>query len=510
MHVTIATTWSALLDALAKRPVTLACLLFIALVPSIEFIPALQLYDQKRLLQVALLCLTALKIIAGGARSSCVGVGFMAFPVLARHALAGIVVLGCLSAWHAAAPLAAALEVSLAILLFALAVAVADELTDAPLLLRRGLAIAVAVSAVLYLAKFLGGYAAAMLAGDKLVWPEPFAGFSNPRFFSQFQSLTLPLMMLPFVCAPGNAKTVRILALLLGWGWWMLLFASGTRGTLLAMAVALVAVPVLLPRQAKHWLWLQLQAAAGGFMLYGLMFYGVGQGQTDFTQTAARIASMSSSGRAELWMIATDAIGCFPLLGIGPQNYALLGARFGAHPHNALLQFAAEWGLIATAIIVALVGWAFLKWIMSVRSTESGQHAGTVLRVSLTGAMIAGITHSLVSGVMVMPLSQTTLAVICGWALACYRLGTAHTAATRYENRQSRQWIGGISLASAALVLASVTAYDASYLHARSAWQREPVPFGEQPRFWQQKMPSSRPTDEARAHSLAECVMGAQ
>ena len=172
-----------------------------------------------------------------------------------------------------------------------------------------------------------------------------------------------------------------------------------------------------------------------------------------------------------------------------------------------LLQLAAEWGLVAAALIAGLASWAFLKWTTAARRAEDAQE-NVLLRVSLTGSMIAGATHSLVSGVIVMPLSQTALALVCGWALACYRSGTALAGAVRNDDHQARRWTGGIILSSAVVALVSMTAYDARHLHGDSSWQQEPVPFRAQPRFWQQKMPSSRPADDARAQIVRACVRG--
>ena len=121
----------------------------------------------------------------------------------------------------------------------------------------------------------------------------------------------------------------------------MLLFTSGGRGTVFGFLIASLAVAVLFRKDAVRWLGLQVSAAAVGGILYGVLYYA----------TAARSllhrSPTSDSGRFEYWGFALEQIQSAPVLGVGPMHYAVYPESMGGHPHNAVLQFAAEWGLIA-------------------------------------------------------------------------------------------------------------------------------------------------------------------
>ena len=53
----------------------------------------------------------------------------------------------------------------------------------------------------------------------------------------------------------------------------------------------------------------------------------------------------SFSVRLILWKQAVNLIKQHPFFGVGPQHFAYYPNEWGAHPHNAVLLFATEWGL---------------------------------------------------------------------------------------------------------------------------------------------------------------------
>jgi O-antigen ligase len=114
-----------------------------------------------------------------------------------------------------------------------------------------------------------------------------------------------------------------------------------------------------------------------------------------------------TSGRTRMWRSTLRDVKQHPLVGIGPMNYSCTSPKRMGHPHNFPLQLAAEWG-IPVALAVSLLTFILLVWATryirqtDVASTEENQFAGLLL----TGALAAAC-HATLSGVMVMPASQT-------------------------------------------------------------------------------------------------------
>jgi O-antigen ligase len=133
-----------------------------------------------------------------------------------------------------------------------------------------------------------------------------------------------------------------------------------------------------------------------------------------------RVVGVNDFARVYLWERALADIRAHPWLGLGPMHYALAGNPYAAHPHNSALQVAAEWGVptlvILSALIVAVVA---ARWqdVRQRSATESDPSAVALVAVALC-AVIAGVVDSLVSGTLVMPVSQTWWLVAAGLAMA--------------------------------------------------------------------------------------------
>ena len=64
---------------------------------------------------------------------------------------------------------------------------------------------------------------------------------------------------------------------------------------------------------------------------------------------------MDGSGRDEAWLNSTEIIGRFPFTGIGVGTYEPVAEELTGSPvlaHNTFLQISAEWGLVATAVLL--------------------------------------------------------------------------------------------------------------------------------------------------------------
>jgi O-antigen ligase len=98
------------------------------------------------------------------------------------------------------------------------------------------------------------------------------------------------------------------------------------------------------------------------------------------------------TGRGELWMGAIECIKDNPILGCGPENISYYNEKLG-EPHNEILMFGAEDGIIAMCMyIIGLIS-IFVTNIKRVRKIDR-------LKIAAGGVVCAYVVSS-VFGVMV-------------------------------------------------------------------------------------------------------------
>lgn len=266
-----------------------------------------------------------------------------------------------------------------------------------------------------YLLSFLGRYGTLFGGIPLRVW-DIFTGFDNLRFFGQFQTMTLPLLAVFVVCAQSRLCRWSIFALLSSW--WMLSIVSGTRGTWLAMFVAMVGLWFVGRRSCRIWVLWQMAGIAVGLLFYILLFLAVPYMLSNAPELINRLPTLSSlSLRDVLWAESWRMICSHPLLGVGPMHFAAVPNSIGAHPHNAILQIAAEWGIPALLMLLGVIALGFHRFLKILLANEDEISFGNMLRLSLFASLVAAATQSLVDGVIVMPYSQVTLMLIVGWSM---------------------------------------------------------------------------------------------
>jgi hypothetical protein len=160
-----------------------------------------------------------------------------------------------------------------------------------------------------------------------------------------------------------------------------------------------------------------------------------------------------------------------PWLGAGPLHYAQVCAplQVAAHPHNWVLQIAAEWGLLALGCIGAALLLAFraLHGCGAVLDERDERNQAMLTCWLATG--IAIVLDGLVSGLLVMPVSQLWIASYAGLAWGWVRAvrppsGGPPVAASL----PWRCFAGGVILAAAGLLTVGVAATLASAHSAES------------------------------------------
>jgi hypothetical protein len=95
--------------------------------------------------------------------------------------------------------------------------------------------------------------------------------------------------------------------------------------------------------------------------------------------------------------------------------------RWAAHPHDWVLQIAAEWGLPA----LLLLGFALFQGMRALvrsRTAMASIESGNVVLPALLVSGVAVLVDGLVSGLIVMPQSQLAIALYLGFAIAWVRM----------------------------------------------------------------------------------------
>lgn len=372
-------------------------------------------YDQHRIGQVALLVLTTFSALAALIRNA--DIHSLLSPAT-RVVLLAAFGWGAVSVLLAAFPRFAALEwatlvllLTLALLLAAQAVAAAPEFDAWAGRILLALAVLIAL-------KVMTAYVAAVVEVKRLDTLMLFEGtFSNRRFFGQTATILVPLLAYPLVRKDLSRSARNALFSLLA-GWWMLVIVSGTRGTWMGLAVAATVLAFFAWRASAGWLKIQALAFGTGALMFAMFFVCLPLWLgLDASLENRFINPTTLSGREALWSLAWAQIQAHPWFGVGPMHLAAIRNDFGAHPHNAALQLAAEWGLPAALALVLPVAAGMLRLVARLRENEA---APNVLLVCLTGSLLAAGAQSMVDGVIVIPYTQTLLVLVAGWALGAY------------------------------------------------------------------------------------------
>jgi O-antigen ligase len=431
---------------------------------SMVFLGSFSPHDGARMLQTLVMCLAAW---------AWVQTGWTQRPQsgLVTLTLSIMLMLCAASVATAARPAHAGLEASAFLLLTAVALVFARTPTQT---LSRELPPVLALAALLSLVMELPRMA--FIYADGRV---PVAGdfgfmYMNFRFLNHAESLLLPLAFLPLLLSAP--RWVRVAAWIGLAGGLALLWRTGGRGTLIAMTLFVLGLPWLLAGQAKAVVRTVALGLTGGALIYALLFVlpavWLGISQTDAGSAAQRLVGVNDAARIYLWKLAIADIAQRPLLGLGPMHYAHLPNAMAAHPHNSILQLAAEWGLPTTALMLMTLSMMFALRIRTIRAQPAGTEGRTLVAVCLLAALV-GCVDSLVSGTLVMPVSQMWWVVAVGCTLA----EPAGAAAVGERPRST------LPRALAALIVVihlSLASY--TYLLATQPWSE--IPLGMFPRYW--------------------------
>lgn len=448
--------------------VTVACLLVVGMCAPYSG------HDLQRAMQIAI---AACAVLYGLSVTS----AERAVDRPAALGLALIIGLGLVSSALARQPLWAFTEVALFISCGAIALAFAVLRRHGGAPLDRALILVVILLCLIKSAQYLYAGTLAFSSGAGTLDPDLLlSGFSNKRFYGQFQTFTLPLLALPLLL-PAVSRPLRGAVFALLCVWWLIAISGGTRGTWLGMGVAGVVLAALGPG-GRRWLGWQLAAVLGGLLLYWLIFTVVADYLgIQIANGASDRLTTSLSGRGPIWWQAWHMIVERPWLGFGPMHFADIANEIAAHPHQSILQWASEWGVPSAMCVAVLAwrgGWATFGVL---RDRAACVERADLLRLCLFAALVGALVQSMVDGVTVMPNSQVWLSLVVGWLLALHGWRTPVTAALPWA------WAAWKVLSVLAVgLLIAIAVRDLP--HIQQAQQQYLGSHGHhlQPRFWAQ------------------------
>lgn len=468
---------------------------FIVLVvlPSLHILPFLEVYDEKRIFQVGLLLLVGLLFAAGlhaterdkllGSTTSLQGIDI---PYVAKLGVAGFIVLGFVSIWINGNWYYGFQELSLYVLLLVFLLSTANLCVQNLDHFNKGMVLLLLGFGGLYALKFFIGYGMSMFINYPL-WPgwkyeSRFFGWAHPRFFNQVQVWTLPLFMTGLINFKNKFKTITIVFGFLSVIWWCLLFASGARGAILSLLASALICFLIFRKHKKNWLKYFCFTLIGGLVSYFFLFKLF----ITTTSTTVSVARTTSSWRIYVWSETLDGIYEKLLLGYGPHKFASIQNEITewAHPHNSVLQIGYEYGIPALFIVLGLILWGYYKWYIQTSTTELSDDE-SVIRIGISMSLLAGLGYSLLSGVIVMPLSQLWMVLIGGWALGVY---WSQDAKCKMQGKRSlvQKWFFRSAIITAVVFLSYSMIYDVPKLKKNQQGYIEKYGAIYHPRFWQQ------------------------
>jgi putative inorganic carbon (hco3(-)) transporter len=409
---------------------------YIALSPFLDTFSSISsLYDEKRGHQLLLISISLLLIIFSSATRGVITNFFCAAKKTTLAYLLLMISLGVLSSFYAPLPIYAFTEFFTFLGLAILALLLASTTVTSPNLSLIVIISSSCIFALIYEIEFLTSYIAALIVDKHINLNLLFPYFSNIRFFNQYQIWLIPLTLSPLVIFKISHKLTQYSLFLLSGLWITVLLTSQSRGAQISILLALCVTLLVYRKSALQLFKTSLIVTIIGSSIFFLLFkiipslllFITNNKFISISLTRFTKAQESSNIRIALWEKAVDFIQSHPFLGIGPMHYAYYPGQHN-HPHNSALQIASEFGLPFFILSVLLLISFILYWIkiskkevnclnisfssITIFGAEvvNNQKIWAIFFFSLT----SGLIYSMVSGVFVMPMSQSIMAIIFG------------------------------------------------------------------------------------------------
>ncbi len=362
-------------------------------------------------------------------------------------------------------------------------------------------------------------------AGYQFSYDFALAHFAHPRFFNQLQTWTVPLLAALPLLFPRSRLAVFSCVAVLGLHWYIILM-TGARGSALSLLFAFAFALVFIPDSRRLIIKWQSAGIMLGVIIYASMFLGPGNGfeqvttptfthqSTESVNESAEInpaveksieasgpasspfydmslgrPMLNTSGRFALWRNAVRPARQHPVLGIGPMNYACKGptGREG-HPHNFAVQLLNEWGIPAVLLVIGLLLGVLVMLFKTLRLSSSNELSSKPqLRAVLSVSVLAATLHTGLSGLLIMPASQITAVLVCGWLLGLFGAGSDSKSAQAGFRPGFQINIPGSAVLILSLVATGLlTPFAIHELKNMQVYQKQlPSIESARPRFWQ-------------------------
>jgi len=255
-------------------------------------------------------------------------------------------------------------------------------------------------------------------------------GFDHIRHYGHYVLIALLLSLsISKSELTSPASIFRIAVLIVAW---TVLFWSGGRGPLLALAVV-VSLLLFFRYFAGRGELLKLLAvsAVAGFLI-SIPLSGEEQGIYRILHTVTDSPDIDtfSSSRISIWLATLPDILSNPFFGLGPEGFVYGAGEYFfpiLHPHDAILQFLVEWGLPGTIFFLWLLYRIFAPAFISARAGRGNRY--------LFPALLAGsvaLFYSLFTGNLYIPFSAFLFVVVASILIA----GTGGDAEPIVINKQ--------------------------------------------------------------------------
>lgn len=242
-------------------------------------------------------------------------------------------------------------------------------------------------------------------------------GFSNPRFFGQFLTLLLPVLIAPVLQKSRWSRAFFILSCTTCF----MLVASGTRGALLGIG-SVMTVYALLNKLSRQWVILMLKIACIAFFMQYIL---IGLLPDYFQMTVENDAFdrklVGLSARELLWWKSIDMVMERPFFGFGPMHFANMSDVIASHPHQFFLQILSEWGgVFFLVFFCCLLRVIFLIIKELIFFEKIKDEKMKIIYVCLSASVLSSLMQSMVDGVFVMPYTEIIFVFMASWLAAVY------------------------------------------------------------------------------------------
>jgi O-antigen ligase len=451
----------------------------------------LSVFDAKRILQLLLFFLViVVALTCKPVREASVN-QLAGIPKSITYLCALFFLIGILSSLRLDHPAYALLDVSMLFVILLLSLVTAASRDVAGLRFDK---IAVTIIAFMGLAvsvqEFMG-FLMGWVTGTEFSYELVLVHFANPRFYNHLQTLFIPLLVLLPYLYPQKRWIKQICLVMIGLQWF-LIFSTGARGSFISLLAAMSFIALWLPAAIRHWLRPQLAGLLIGVLIYGLVALvndALISKPGNFFEHSVGRSMMHTSGRTLLWQLSLDDVKDHPFLGSGPARFACdienPPIPLPAHPHSFPIRIMGEWGGVAFLILMGLGLFIGIKYLVNLKLYFAGTTIETtpdkiyesVLLPTLAICIAAGVIHATVSGLLIMPASQTAIVLISGWALSANR--------REYLKPHSR-WLPGLILCSGLIIVTVQIWFAGNELETRRQLSlgNDEISHRLTPRFW--------------------------